>query len=302
MMTSFSEKIFSILSLSEWNERFSKRQLCHIPAAFPESADLTSWGWLEDFLNREYTRPELFRFFMNGRPIEPSRFGLIDGKGQLDRKALRPLLTQGITTIFNGLDSSSGYFWEEAVKLEQALGAVVTIDAIGSFGTVCGLPPHYDDRDLIIVQVAGRKRWKILGTPVEGPRRKRTMSVPDTVTDEFVMQAGDILFVPAGLYHQCVPLEPSLHLGALIRRPCGADLLKMVQQQWGTTDPELASRLYVGDGETDLQQQDARLKEALIRRVQEMDVTALTRAWLAQKQRPVRAGLLGAGKKADDGR
>lgn len=302
MMTSFSEKIFSILSVSEWNERFSKRQLCHMSAVFPESADLISWGWLEDFLNREYTRPELFRFFMNGRPIEPSRFGLIDGKGQLDRKALRPLLTQGITAIFNGLDSSSGYFWEEAVKLEQVLGAVVTFDAIGSFGTVCGLPPHYDDRDLIIVQVAGRKRWKILGTPVKGPWRKRTMSVPDTVADEFVMQAGDMLFLPAGLYHQCVPLEPSLHLGALITRPCGADLLKTVQQQWETTDPELASRLFVGDGETDFQQQDARLKEALIRLVQEMDVTALTRAWLAQKQRPVRAGLLGAGKKADDGR
>lgn len=302
MMTSFSEKIFSILSVSEWNERFSKRQLCHMSAVFPESADLISWGWLEDFLNREYTRPELFRFFMNGRPIEPSRFGLIDGKGQLDRKALRPLLTQGITAIFNGLDSSSGYFWEEAVKLEQVLGAVVTFDAIGSFGTVCGLPPHYDDRDLIIVQVAGRKRWKILGTPVKGPWRKRTMSVPDTVADEFVMQAGDMLFLPAGLYHQCVPLEPSLHLGALITRPCGADLLKTVQQQWETTDPELASRLFVGDGETDFQQQDARLKEALIRLVQEMDVTALTRAWLAQKQRPVRAGRLGAGKKADDGR
>lgn len=301
-MISFSEKIFSILSLSEWNEKFSKRQLRHIPAFFPESADIMSWGWLEDFLNREYTRPELFRFFVNGRPIEPGRFGLIDRKGQLDRTALRPLLTQGITTIFNSLDSSSGYFWDEAVKLEQALGAVVTIDAIGSFGAVRGLPPHYDDRDLIIVQVAGRKHWKILGTPVEGPWRKRTMSVPDTVTDEFVMQAGDMLFVPAGLYHQCVPLEPSLHLGALITRPCGADLLKMVQQRWETTDPELASRLYVGDGEADLQQQDARLKEALIRLVQEMDVAALTRAWLAQKQRPVRAGLLGAGKKADDGR
>ena len=261
-----------------------------------------SWGWLEDFLNREYAHPKLFRFFMNGRPIEPGRFGLIDGKGQLDRTALRPLLTQGITTIFNGLDSSSGYFWEEAVKLEQALGAVVTIDAIGSFGSVRGLPPHYDDRDLIIVQVAGRKHWKILGTPVEGPWRKRTMSVPDTVTDEFVMQAGDMLFVPAGFYHQCVPLEPSLHLGALITRPCGADLLKIVQQQWETTVPGLGSRLYVGDGEIDLDRQDARLKEALIRVVQEMDVTALTRAWLVQKQRPVRAGLLGAGKTGEDGR
>ncbi len=293
MMISFSEKMFSILPLSEWNEQFSSRQLRHMPAVFPESADLVSWGWLEDFLNREYARPDIFRFFKNGKPIDLRRFGMIDPKGRLDRTALRPWLSQGITAIFNGLDSSSGYFWDEAVKLEQALGAVVSIDAIGSLGTVCGLPPHYDDRDLIIVQVAGRKHWKILGTPIEAPWRKRTMPAPETVTDEFVMQPGDMLFVPAGLYHQCVPLEPSLHLGALIRRPCGADLLKMVQQQWEKTDPGLASRLYVDEGETDLQAQDARLKEALIRRVQEMDVTALTRAWLAQTQRAARSGLLG---------
>ncbi|MFN6936113.1 MAG: hypothetical protein ACK4NZ_13310 [Tsuneonella sp.] len=69
----------------------------------------------------------------------------------------------------------------------------------------------------------------------------------------------------------------------------------MVQQQWETTDPELGSRLYIDNEETDLQRQDARLKEALIRPVQALDVTALTRAWLAQKQRSVRAGLLGAG-------
>ncbi len=294
-MISFSEKMFSILSLSEWNEHFSSRKLRHMPAVFPESADLMSWGWLEDFLNREYARPDIFRFFKNGRPVDLRRFGMIDPKGRLDRTALRPWLSQGITAIFNGLDSSSGYFWDETVKLEQALGAVVSIDAIGSLGTVCGLPPHYDDRDLIIVQVAGRKHWKILGTPVEAPWRKRKLSAPETVTDEFVMQPGDMLFVPAGLYHQCVPLEPSLHLGALIRRPCGADLLNMVQQQWETTDLGLASRLYVDDAETDLQRQDAQLKEALIRRVQEMDVTALTRAWLAQKQRSARAGLLGAG-------
>jgi len=294
MMISFSEKMFSILSLSEWNENFFSRQLRYMPAAFPESADLVSWGWLEDFLNREYARPDIFRFFKNGKPIDLRRFGMIDPKGRLDRAALRPWLSQGITAIFNGLDGSSGYFWDEAVKLEQALGAVVSIDAIGSLGTVCGLPPHYDDRDLIIVQVAGRKHWKILGTPIEAPWRKRTMPAPETVTNEFVMQPGDMLFVPAGLYHQCVPLEPSLHLGALIRRPCGADLLKMVQPQWETTYLGLASRLYLDDAETDLQRQDAQLKEALIRCVQEMDVTALTRAWLAQKQRSGRAGLLGA--------
>jgi hypothetical protein len=67
--------------------------------------------------------------------------------------------------------------------------------------------------------------------------------------------------------------------------------LELVKKEW-ETDKVLGFRLQDG-GEAYAHQQEALLKEALIRLVGEMDVAALTRAWLAQKQRPVRASLLG---------
>lgn len=291
---SLSEKILSIRSAAAWNDLAERQELCRLPGVFPEIPGILSWGWIDRLLHRSGGHPERFRFFLRGKAVDPCRFGLIDRQGQLDRTALQPLLPQGLTIVFNRLDSSSDSLWEEAGRLEQALGAVISIDAIGSFGMQQGLPLHYDNRDLILVQVAGRKRWTVLGAPVDGPWRKRPVPRPETVVDDFVMEPGDTLFVPAGLHHYCVPLEPSLHLGILIRRPCGADLLKSMQQSW-EVDPALGNRLDVPEAGTVSDRQQAAMKQALIRLVDGADIAALTRDWLARKQRPPGSGLAGSG-------
>lgn len=235
--------------------------------------------------------PNNFRFFMNSKKINPIIFNLIAQDGGLNLDAFHALAGKGITTIFNSLERLSDFFWSEAVKFEQALDAVATIDAIGSFGTVPGLEGHYDIRDLIIVQVSGRKRWNIHGSPLDAPWRNRSVPAPAEVTADFVMNPGDVLFVPAGLYHRCFPLESSLHVGVLIRHPCGADLLDMMKDEW-EKDAGLGSRLHLDLAGADLAQQEAVLKEALIRLVSDTDMTALTRRWLDRKQRRDCSGLL----------
>ena len=65
---------------------------------------------------------------------------------------------------------------------------------------VTGLPPHSDPYDIVVLQLAGSKRWYLLGHR------------PDVVT----LRAGDILCIPKGLRHEtCVPAESktiSIHL------------------------------------------------------------------------------------------
>lgn len=294
-MISLFNRLTSVVSPDALNGLAARREMRRLSGVFPDGlfpagAGGLCWGWLEDHLIRRADSPEDFRFYLKGQKIDPRRFELIGPDGGLHVERVRGFLASGLTVIFNHLEKSSDSFWEDVVRFEQALGAAVSIDAIGSYGTAHGLKPHYDNRDLLIVQIAGRKRWTILGEPLEGPWVVRDGGVPQTVTDEFVMQSGDVLFVPAGLCHQCFPLEPSLHLGVLIRRPCGASLLDLMQQQWGQ-DPALADRLFLTPEETDLSRQDAALKQALIRLIQATDTTALARIWLAQKQRPRRSGL-----------
>jgi len=90
---------------------------------------------------------------------------------------------------------------------------------------------HYDNHDVFILQVEGRKRWRLFQEaerwPVEVVHRGRLDwhvadaahgFSPPTATEgparEYVLDAGDLLYVPRGHVHQVSTLDdaPSLHL------------------------------------------------------------------------------------------
>ena len=61
----------------------------------------------------------------------------------------------------------------------------------GSFAT--GLPKHSDPYDIIVVQLAGEKFWKLF--------------LPCGTVQENVLRAGDVLFIPRGVQHIAHPLQ-----------------------------------------------------------------------------------------------
>lgn len=91
---------------------------------------------------------------------------------------------------------------------------------------------HYDNHDVFILQVAGCKRWKLYQqaeqAPVEVVHRGRLewlrqalpepgSGLPTAVAGEsqdIILKAGDLLYVPRGRVHQVSTLDdsPSLHL------------------------------------------------------------------------------------------
>jgi ribosomal protein L16 Arg81 hydroxylase len=80
-----------------------------------------------------------------------------------------------------------------------------------------GFRLHYDTHDVFILQIAGSKNWRIYGSPVELPARGRGYSTfkedPGALSDKFVLQQGDLLYMPRGLYHEAISDEStSLHI------------------------------------------------------------------------------------------
>jgi ribosomal protein L16 Arg81 hydroxylase len=95
-------------------------------------------------------------------------------------------------------------------------GAIVTTGAGGA------LHAHYDQQDLIILQVEGSKRWRIFGPRVLKPIKEPASSVPPETPPilDTVLEPGDLLFLPAGYWHVCDNgPQRSLHLGLFLRRP-----------------------------------------------------------------------------------
>ncbi len=81
-----------------------------------------------------------------------------------------------------------------------------TEDIMVSYATDGGnVGPHYDQYDVFLVQGSGRRRWKIGGhcspdTPLHShPQLKLLQNFE--CEEEFLLEAGDILYVPPGVAH-----------------------------------------------------------------------------------------------------
>lgn len=82
-------------------------------------------------------------------------------------------------------------------------------------------PPHADDRDVLIFQVVGRKKWQVYSeVPVPYPYTheqvgKDGLEVPSSVLHgpkviDAVLSPGDVLYLPRGMVHQAQSTEDSL--------------------------------------------------------------------------------------------
>jgi hypothetical protein len=101
-----------------------------------------------------------------------------------------------------------------ARALEMVLHQPVSASAFWSRGSVRA-PVHYDEHDILAIQLKGRKTWHLSGTPsplcvtwpmIPGP--PPTLKSPVT----FAMEPGDMLYVPRGLAHTVDGTEESIHI------------------------------------------------------------------------------------------
>jgi 50S ribosomal protein L16 3-hydroxylase len=68
-----------------------------------------------------------------------------------------------------------------------------------------GVGPHTDSYDVFLVQGAGRRRWRVLGK-------------------NYICGPGDLLYVPPGIEHDGVALEPCCTCSVGFRAPRGGEL------------------------------------------------------------------------------
>lgn len=83
-----------------------------------------------------------------------------------------------------------------------------------------GFAPHYDDVDVFLLQMEGEKQWRLYD-PLEKvdylSRHSSEDYLPEqfpTPKHEFVLKAGDVLYMPRGMVHQgrTFPHNHSLHI------------------------------------------------------------------------------------------
>jgi Cupin superfamily protein len=180
---------------------------------------LFDWNTLWRLIEDAVIPPEECRVTYGRRIVAPL-FYTEAGKFNPDR--LARLFDQGSSMIVFRLEA---YVPAISAACRDAAAHGIHIAHAGAIVTTGGtgaLDAHYDLQDLIILQVEGSKRWQIFGPrvlkPIKEPASKQPPQAPPVL--DAALEAGDILFLPAGYWHLCDngPAR-SLHLGLFMKRP-----------------------------------------------------------------------------------
>ena len=147
----------------------------------------------------------------------------------LDMAALNAGLRRGATLILDAANELSPPLQALCAGLSAEFLASVQANLYACWGTTQGFDIHWDDHDVFVVQVEGRKRWALYGFTREAPTYRDLHGRPEKPTtpiEELVLEPGDLLYLPRGYWHAAVGQgEPTLHLTIGLTRKIGADFL-----------------------------------------------------------------------------
>ncbi len=223
---------------SDWGKQFR-----HIPGAQGKFSALLPWRVLNGILEQHRLEPPRLRLTREGKAVPPGSFlsyhGNTRGTGspipRLNATALTRELRDGSTLVLDAVDELHPPITKLAEALERIFRVRVQVNAYAGWRTSHGFDLHWDDHDVFILQVAGRKHWKVYTTTRKYPLRRDVEPAtepPSEVLWDGLLEDGDLLYIPRGWWHVAEPLdEPTLHLTVGVNNPTGADLLNWLSDR-----------------------------------------------------------------------
>lgn len=188
----------------------------------------------------------------------------LDAAGYIDRGSIADFHRGGATIILqqaHQMDPSLGRFCR---ALEHVFSCHVQTNLYLTPANAQGFKTHYDNHDVLVVQIAGEKKWRLYNKPVDTPYRgegfEQGKYETGAIAQEFVLKAGDCAYVPRGLMHDAETSgsEPSLHItvGLIVRT--WADLMLEAVSEVALRSPELRRSLPPGHTHPGFDRDDAR--------------------------------------------
>ncbi len=194
------------------------------------------------------TRAELFALAQ--RDDVESRLIVRQGKtwtlrlGPLPRRALPPLAQAGWSLLVQGLDLHVDAAHALLAQFRFVPEARLD-DLMVSFATEGGgVGPHIDSYDVFLLQVKGQRHWRF--GPCRQPQWRSDvplkMLVGFEVTDEWVLEPGDMLYLPPGWAHEGVAVGGECMTASIgFRAPTAGELAQALL-------PLLAEAVDASDG------------------------------------------------------
>ncbi|MCR6476514.1 cupin domain-containing protein [Variovorax sp. ZS18.2.2] len=226
---------------TEFKEKYQEKK----PLVIKKSANpsVVSWNDINDIIARTDADSINFRVsFPHGNvPKEEyidTYFHVGDVRKKLKKIALYKFLKEGATVVANNIYDEPR-FNDYAKDIAQLTGRQTVTSAYIAFGEVDSYRAHWDSRDVFAVQLVGKKRWVIYKPSFDAPLYMHQSKFiedrypcPSEPYMDFILEEGDVLYIPRGWWHNVTPLgEPTVHLAIGTFPSFALDYVKWIFRQ-----------------------------------------------------------------------
>jgi ribosomal protein L16 Arg81 hydroxylase len=263
-----------------WNKKHGLfRQACPIENLIYEHT-------IQDMLDTGLLRWPYFTVLKEG--VQPgvdafTRTRIVTGqriKGFADPRKVREHLAAGATMKMSQLEDwhlpIRNLMREIEARLPAELKAFV-------FYTPCdntGMLPHRDGSHVLAVQIAGAKEWRIYDSPDQIDARSGLNVDVDSHSHSFVMEPGDVLYLPHGMPHVATARGgTSLHLTFTITEPTPLALIESLMTTFA--DEHLPERNH----QMTLEDKAAAVTKALLNHLASADARVLVDTAVSQMRK-----------------
>lgn len=223
--------------VSSWGKTYK-----HIKGWPGKFARLLPWNELNEILRRHRLDFPRLRLMRDGQRVPVSSY--IRHATNVQRKTSVPKLLpdkltkhlrEGATLVLDAVDELYRPIEELAEGLEFVFHEHVQVNMYAGWQTARGFDLHWDDHDVFILQVTGRKLWRIYGETRKHPLTGDDAPKPENIEAplwEAMLEDGDLLYIPRGWWHVAHPLaEPTLHLTVGIHNRTGVDFARWLTER-----------------------------------------------------------------------
>lgn len=189
------------------------------------------------------------RVVKNQEPLLSTKYENHDGSLNLNQ--LYASYADGYTIVINELQR----YWQPLQVLCQNMSSFLSHHTVGNMYLTPknqkALLPHYDTHDVFVIQVAGKKHWKIYDSPSPTPllhsfqpvfQREQLQNMKDVT-----LYAGDMMYMPRGVPHEAFTTDDSsLHITIGVHPAQWLDLITNAMKQLAFSKIELRRALPQG--------------------------------------------------------
>lgn len=221
------ERILHPLSEQEFFERYYRQRAVHVPGPSGRHAQLFSWARLNTLLNLSDGLPTSMRLVRRGETVAARR-----------PREVSAAIRAGATLVIDELDALDAQVAAYAAALASRLGDRIKIHAFFSQPESPGFGPHYDTHDIFVLQLEGRKRWRVYEPTMDRALRRVRPAAdqpPEQPYLDVCLESGDTLYVPRGHWHDPIAAgTQSLHMCTGVHPTTGVDFVEWLVQECAT--------------------------------------------------------------------